>query len=106
MILEQNYRSTNSILEAANSVISHNQERKPKNLWSELGEGEPVRVLGVEDEHAEARFVASEITSLVDQGYASSEIAIFYRTNAQSRVIEESLGTTRIPYRSDRRAPL
>ena len=57
-----------------------------------------MRVLEVEDEHAEARFVASEITSLVDQGYASSEIAIFYRTNAQSRVIEESLGTTRIPY--------
>ena len=96
--LEQNYRSTNSILEAANAVISHNRERKPKNLWSELGEGEPVRVLEVEDEHAEARFLASEITSLVDQGYASSEIAIFYRTNAQSRVIEESLGTTRIPY--------
>src|SRR5829696_2030558 len=96
--LEQNYRSTNTILDSANAVISNNRERKPKNLWSELGEGEPVRVLEVEDEHAEARFVASEITSLVDQGYATSEIAIFYRTNAQSRVIEESLGTTRIPY--------
>ena len=53
--LEQNYRSTNPILEAANAVIANNRERKPKNLWSELGEGEPVRVLEVEDEHAEAR---------------------------------------------------
>src|SRR5258705_7369303 len=59
--LEQNYRSTNSILEAANAVISNNRERKPKNLWSELGDGEPVRVVEVEDEHSEARYVAAEI---------------------------------------------
>jgi DNA helicase-2/ATP-dependent DNA helicase PcrA len=89
--LEQNYRSTNTILLAANAVIANNRERKPKNLWSELGEGEPVRVLEVEDEHAEARFVAAEIAALVEEGYGGSEIAVFYRTNAQSRVLEDVL---------------
>jgi ATP-dependent DNA helicase UvrD/PcrA len=96
--LEQNYRSTNSILEAANHVITHNRERKPKNLWSELGEGEPVRVIEVEDEHAEARFVAAQIAQLVDQGLSGSEIAVFYRTNAQSRVLEDVLVRQQIPY--------
>ncbi len=89
--LEQNYRSTNTILQAANAVISNNRERKPKNLWSDLGEGEPVRALEVEDEHAEARFVAAEIALLVEEGYNGSEIAVFYRTNAQSRVLEDVL---------------
>jgi len=96
--LEQNYRSTNAILRAANSVISENRERKPKSLWSELGEGDPVRVIEVEDEHAEARFVAAEIAELVDGGYSGSEIAIFYRTNAQSRVLEDVLVRQDIPY--------
>src|SRR5829696_2964330 len=96
--LEQNYRSTNSILESANHVISHNRERKPKNLWSELGEGEPVRVIEVEDEHAEARFVAAQIAQLVDHGVAGSEIAVFYRTNAQSRVLEDVLVRQQVPY--------
>jgi DNA helicase-2/ATP-dependent DNA helicase PcrA len=96
--LEQNYRSTNTILRAANAVISHNTERKPKNLWSDLGDGEPVRVLEVEDEHAEARFVASEIAGLVDEGVNGSEIAVFYRTNAQSRVLEDILVRQEIPY--------
>jgi DNA helicase II / ATP-dependent DNA helicase PcrA len=96
--LEQNYRSTNAVLRAANAVIAHNRERKPKNLWSELGEGELVRVLEVEDEHAEARFVAAEIAALVDEGFSGSEIAIFYRTNAQSRVIEDVLVRQEIPY--------
>ncbi|MGH3046975.1 MAG: ATP-dependent helicase [Gaiellaceae bacterium] len=96
--LEQNYRSTNSVLRAANAVIAHNRERKPKNLWSELGEGEAVRVLEVEDEHAEARFVAAEIAALVDEGFAGSEIAVFYRTNAQSRVVEDVLVRQEIPY--------
>ncbi len=96
--LEQNYRSTNRILQAANAVIANNRERKPKNLWSEIGEGEPVRVLEVEDEHAEARFVASEISGLVDGDHSASEIAIFYRTNAQSRVIEEIARRVRIPF--------
>src|SRR5438105_8394870 len=75
--LEQNYRSTNTILSAANAVIENNRERKPKNLWSELGEGEPVRVLEVEDEHAEARFVAAEIAMLVEEHYSGSAIAVF-----------------------------
>jgi DNA helicase II / ATP-dependent DNA helicase PcrA len=96
--LEQNYRSTNRILEAANAVIANNRERKPKELWSELGEGEPVRVVEVEDEHAEARLVVAEIVSLSEEGYAGSEIALFYRTNAQSRVIEDLLARHDIPY--------
>jgi DNA helicase II / ATP-dependent DNA helicase PcrA len=96
--LEQNYRSTSRILQAANAVIANNRERKPKNLWSEVGEGDPVRVLEVEDEHAEARFIAGEIAGLVEGDYSASEIAIFYRTNAQSRVLEETLGATRIPF--------
>ena len=96
--LEQNYRSTNSILRTANSVIAQNRERKPKNLWSELGEGDPVRVVEVEDEHAEARFVAAEVASLIEEGYAGSELAVFYRTNAQSRVLEDVLVRQEIPY--------
>jgi DNA helicase-2/ATP-dependent DNA helicase PcrA len=96
--LEQNYRSTNSILRAANSLITHNRERKPKNLWSELGDGDPVRVVEVEDEHAEARFVAAEVASLIEEGYAGSELAVFYRTNAQSRVLEDVLVRQEIPY--------
>src|SRR5881398_3509906 len=96
--LEQNYRSTNSILGAANAVITHNRERKEKNLWSELGEGEPVRVIEVEDEHAEARYVAAEIAMLVEQGYSGSEVAVFYRTNAQSRVLEDVLVRQGVAY--------
>jgi DNA helicase-2/ATP-dependent DNA helicase PcrA len=96
--LEQNYRSTQSILDAANGVIRHNRERKEKNLWSELGEGEPVRVIEVEDEHAEARYVAAEIALLVEEGYSGSEIAVFYRTNAQSRVLEDVLVRQGIAY--------
>ncbi len=96
--LEQNYRSTNTILQAANHVIEHNRERKPKNLWSELGDGEPVRALEVEDEHAEARFVAAEIAALVEEGYSGSEVAVFYRTNAQSRVLEDVLVRQGVAY--------
>src|SRR5690242_6379372 len=96
--LEQNYRSTNAILGAANHVITNNRERKPKELWSELGEGERVRVLEVEDEHAEARFVAAGIAGLVEQGFSGDEIAVFYRTNAQSRVLEDVLVRQGIAY--------
>jgi DNA helicase-2/ATP-dependent DNA helicase PcrA len=96
--LEQNYRSTNSILGAANAVIEHNRERKEKHLWSELGEGEPVRVLEVEDERAEAHFVAVEIAGLVELGYARREIAVVYRTNAQSRALEDVLVRQGIDY--------
>jgi DNA helicase II / ATP-dependent DNA helicase PcrA len=96
--LEQNYRSTNHILDAANAVISNNRERKPKQLFSELGDGEPVRVVEVEDEHAEARFVAASIAGLVEQGYSGDEVAVFYRTNAQSRVLEDVLVRQGIGY--------
>src|SRR5262249_46539352 len=96
--LEQNYRSTNTILRAANGVISHNRERKEKNLWSELGDGDPVRALEVEDEHAEARFVAAEVAELIEEGYSGRELAVFERTNAQSRVLEDVLVRQGVPY--------
>ena len=96
--LEQNYRSTNAILDAANAVIENNRDRKPKRLFSELGQGDPVEVVEVEDEHAEARFVAAEIARLVGTDYSASEIAVFYRTNAQSRVLEDVLVRQQIPY--------
>jgi DNA helicase-2/ATP-dependent DNA helicase PcrA len=96
--LEQNYRSTNRILRTANNVIEQNRERKPKRLFSDLGEGDPVRVVEVEDEHAEARFVAAEIASLLDGELSGNEIAVFYRTNAQSRVLEDVLVRQDVPY--------
>jgi DNA helicase-2/ATP-dependent DNA helicase PcrA len=96
--LEQNYRSTNAILGAANAVIENNRERKPKRLFSELGAGDPVQAIEVEDEHAEARFVAAEIARLVEGGLSASEIAVFYRTNAQSRVLEDVLVRQDVPY--------
>ncbi len=96
--LEQNYRSTNTVLRAANAVIAHNRERKEKNLFSELGEGPPVRALEVEDEHAEARFVAAEVAGLIEDGWSGGEIAVFYRTNAQSRVLEDVLVRQGVPY--------
>src|SRR5438552_119150 len=96
--LEQNYRSTNAILEAANAVIANNRERNPKQLWSELGEGEPVHVVEAEDEHAEARFVAAGIAGLVEEGFNGDEIAVFYRTNAQSRVLEDVLVRQGVAY--------
>ena len=89
--LEQNYRSTQTILNAANGVIAHNRSRKPKSLWSDLGEGDPAHIRELEDEHAEARFVVSEIERLVDEGGSRDDMAVFYRTNAQSRVLEDML---------------
>src|SRR5205823_12024006 len=76
----------------------HNRDRKEKNLWSDLGDGEPVRVLEVEDEHAEARFVAAEVAQLIEEGGSGREIAVFYRTNAQSRVLEDVLVRQGVPY--------
>src|SRR6478735_3489617 len=96
--LEQNYRSTNAILRAANAVIENNRERKPKNLFSELGEGQPIEAMEVEDEHAEARFVAARIAMLVEEGFSGSEVAVFYRMNAQSRVLEDVLVRQGIAY--------
>jgi superfamily I DNA/RNA helicase len=89
--LEQNYRSTQTILSAANAVIANNRSRKEKTLWSDLGDGDPVHVRELDDEHAEARFVVSEIERLVDEGSSRNEIAVFYRTHAQSRVLEDML---------------
>ncbi len=89
--LEQNYRSTQTILSAANGIISHNRGQMEKDLWTELGEGDPVKVRELEDEHAEARYVVGEIERLVDEGVGRAEIACFYRTNAQSRVLEDTL---------------
>src|SRR3954451_7933945 len=96
--LEQNYRSTQTILSAANAVVAHNRGRKSKSLWSEKGEGDRIVVRELEDEHAEARYVAGEIERLVDEGAARSEIAVFYRTNGQSRVMEDRLRRTGLPY--------
>jgi DNA helicase II / ATP-dependent DNA helicase PcrA len=90
--LEQNYRSTQTILSAANAVVSHNVGRKPKQLWTDVGAGDPVHVAELEDEHAEARFVAAEIERLGDEhGISPCDVAVFYRTNAQSRVLEDTL---------------
>src|SRR5947209_11348527 len=88
--MEQNYRSTQSILEVANELITHNIQRKPKSLWSQADRGDlTVRYRG-ENEHDEAWFVASEIERLVqEEGVRHSDIAVFYRTNAQSRVLED-----------------
>jgi DNA helicase II / ATP-dependent DNA helicase PcrA len=96
--LEQNYRSTQTILDAANAVISNNRGRMEKSLWSALGAGDPIKIRELEDEHAEARFVTGEVQRLIDEGAARSEIAVFYRTNAQSRVLEDTLTRADIAY--------
>lgn len=99
VVLDQNYRSTTNILEAANAVISNNPRRTPKQLWSERGNGELVVRFEGEDEHDEAGFVADEIERLQELGFNQSDIAVFYRTNAQSRVIEEVMVRRGIPYK-------
>jgi DNA helicase-2/ATP-dependent DNA helicase PcrA len=96
--LEQNYRSTQTILDAANAVLSNNRRQIEKHLWTENPQGDPVHVRELEDEHAEARFVAGEIERLVDQGVSRDEIAIFYRANAQSRVLEDILVRFNVSY--------
>ncbi|MCF6378813.1 DNA helicase PcrA [Nocardioides KLBMP 9356] len=100
ILLEQNYRSTQTILTAANSVIGNNRSRKPKRLWTDAGEG--ARIVGYvsDDEHDEARFVSEEIDKLVDEGAVRpADVAVFYRTNAQSRVFEEVFIRTGQPYK-------
>ena len=89
--LEQNYRSTQTILDAANAVIENNRGRKGKRLWTEGDQGDSIVVRELEDEHAEARYVAGEIERLVDAGGSRDEVAVFYRANAQSRVLEDTL---------------
>ncbi|MBI2243513.1 MAG: UvrD-helicase domain-containing protein, partial [Nocardioides sp.] len=100
ILLEQNYRSTQTILTAANSVIGHNQARKPKRLWSDAGDGERIVGYVADDEHDEARFVSEEIDRLTDaKAYRPGDVAVFYRTNAQSRVFEEIFIRLGMPYK-------
>jgi DNA helicase-2/ATP-dependent DNA helicase PcrA len=100
IMLEQNYRSTQTILSAANAVISRNPNRRDKRLWTESGDGEPIVGYVADNEHDEAAFVAGEIDRLVDGGDANNaDIAVFYRTNNQSRVFEEIFIRLGLPYR-------
>jgi DNA helicase-2/ATP-dependent DNA helicase PcrA len=100
IVLEQNYRSTQRILDAANAVIVNNAARRPKHLWTEQIGGELITRYHAEDEHDEASYIAGEVTRLTDtEGCRFSDIAVFYRTNAQSRVVEETLVRAGIPYR-------
>jgi DNA helicase-2/ATP-dependent DNA helicase PcrA len=97
--LEQNYRSTPNILAGAKSVITKNKDRHEKDLWTERGKGEPIRILATETEEDEAIQVVQLISEAIREGVAPSEIGVLYRTNAQSRVLEESLLRQQIPYR-------
>ena len=97
--LEQNYRSTGNILKAANSVIGHNSGRLGKNLWTAGGEGEPIHLYTAYNDLEEARFVVERIQEWSDAGGKRSEVAVLYRSNAQSRVIEEALINVGMPYR-------
>jgi DNA helicase-2/ATP-dependent DNA helicase PcrA len=98
IVLEQNYRSTQTILDAANAVIAYNALRKPKSLWTEQVGGELISRYHAEDEHDEAAWVCHEMARLHHQGSRWGEMAVFYRTNAQSRVVEEELVRRRVPY--------
>jgi DNA helicase-2/ATP-dependent DNA helicase PcrA len=100
ILLEQNYRSTQTILNAANAVITRNENRKPKNLWSDAGEGEQLIGYVADSEHDEAQFVASEIRRLYEaEGHRYGDAAVFYRTNAQSRAFEETFIRAGLPYK-------
>lgn len=99
VLLEQNYRSTQTILNAANSVISQNENRRKKKLWTALGSGEPIAGYVADNEHDEARFIAQEIDALADKGVDYSDIAIMYRTNNSSRAVEDVFMRSGIPYK-------
>jgi DNA helicase-2/ATP-dependent DNA helicase PcrA len=100
ILLEQNYRSTQTILDAANAVIEHNHSRKPKTLWTDAGAGERITRYHATDEHDEATWVARRLADAHDhQGRSWGELAVFYRTNAMSRVVEEALMRAGVPYR-------
>ncbi|AGH41221.1 Superfamily I DNA and RNA helicase [Bifidobacterium thermophilum RBL67] len=99
IMLEQNYRSTQTILDAANAVISHNEGRKPKKLWTAAGKGEPIVGYAADNAQQEALWIATEIARLVaEDGYKYSDVSIMYRANAQSRSLEEALINAGIPY--------
>ncbi len=97
--LEQNYRSTANILNAANALIAHNAGRMGKHLWTEDSEGEPIRFYSAFNEQDEARFIVDTLQHWLQQGRSRSEVAILYRSNAQSRVLEEALLMASVPYR-------
>jgi DNA helicase-2/ATP-dependent DNA helicase PcrA len=100
IMLEQNYRSTQTILTAANAVIACNQGRRAKNLWTDSGQGHPIVAYVADDEHDEASFIANTIDTLTDNdGYKPSDMAVFYRTNAQSRSVEDIFVRVGMPYR-------
>ena len=99
ILLEQNYRSTKTILNAANSVIKNNINKKDKNLWTDNGAGEKIKYVRTNDEKDEASYVTREIRNLVNNGVSLDDIAVLYRTNAQSRTIEEGFLNSNIPYR-------
>jgi DNA helicase-2/ATP-dependent DNA helicase PcrA len=96
--LERNYRSTQTILDAANAVVANNASRKPKELWTAGPQGERIRIFTASDEYAEARFVVSEIERLIDAGARPADVSVFYRTNAQSRALEDVLVREGVPY--------
>jgi len=99
VVLDQNYRSTQNVLNAANAVISNNEGRNAKHLWSESGDGDPLIGYVADTEHDEARFVADEVAQLHSEGRPYGEVAVFYRTNAQSRAFEEVLIRSHLPYK-------
>ncbi|RKT78328.1 ATP-dependent DNA helicase PcrA [Terracoccus luteus] len=99
ILLEQNYRSTQRILRAANSVIARNEGRRAKNLWTDSGDGAMITGYVADNEHDEAAFIAKEIDDLEEQGVKPGDVAVFYRTNAQSRAIEEVLVRVGLPYK-------
>ena len=99
VLLEQNYRSTGTILKAANAVIKNNKQRKDKNLWTSKGEGEKIKYYRAYDEKDEVSYVVERIKELISKGENYQDIAVLYRTNAQSRVVEEALLKENLPYR-------
>ncbi|MFC7457180.1 UvrD-helicase domain-containing protein [Brachybacterium sp. GCM10030267] len=99
IVLEQNYRSTQRILSAANALIEGNEGRRKKNLWTDQGDGDQITLYVADDEQAEARYIGRQIDALVDDGRSAGDIAIFYRANAQSRALEDQLIRVGLPYR-------
>lgn len=97
--LPQNYRSTQTILDAANEVISHNKQRKDLDLFSDLGQGVKIKYIRTFNDSMENKRVVDEIQKLYEEGYNRKDMAIFYRTNAQSRSIEDALVKANIPYK-------
>ncbi len=97
--MEQNYRSTENILQAANILIANNEGRLGKNLWTEGNKGDPVGIYRAFNEHDEARFVTSQIKQWVDEGGNYDQCAVLYRSNRQSRILEEAFLQSGLPYR-------